>query len=228
MSKPLISFCLPTFDRIEWVGECIQSLMDQTEKNIEIIIVDDASTDGTKEFLEDWAVKDPRVKVIINEKNIGAGNSRNIATSAAESDIVAICDSDDVYPNDRAESTLRWFSEHPESELVNFPYVRIGYLGEILENFYGAPFDHEAYKKDGSITHFCNPSVAFKKKSADEMGGYQAEKEGLTDDAQFVKNWVTAGKKIDFDNRIFGVCHRVLPHSIMSKQRGFKPEWATK
>ncbi len=223
---PKLSFVLPTFNRVEWVGECIQSLLDQTEPDFELIVVDDASTDGTGEFLDSWAIKDKRVKVIHNQTNLGGGRSRNIGSDAATSDIIAVCDDDDVYPNDRAESVLRWFKENPKSELVNFPYVRIGFFQEILETFWGSQFDVEAFKKDGIVNYFSNPTVAYKRKSALQMGGYLPEKEGLTDDIQFVTNWVKAGKKIDFDRRVFGVQHRVLPNSMMSKQRGFKPEWA--
>lgn len=223
--SPKISFVLPTYNRLEFVGECIQSLLEQTEKDIEIIVVDDASTDGTKEFLDDWAIQDPRVKVIHNETNQGGGRSRNIGMEAASSDIIAVCDDDDKYPNDRAEMTLRWFKENKKSELVNFPYIRIGYFSEILETFYGSEFDEEGFKKTGIVNYFCNPSAAYKKKSAQEIGGYPPEKEGMTDDIQFVTNWIAAGKKIDFDNRVFACLHRVLPHSMMQKQRGFKPEW---
>jgi glycosyltransferase involved in cell wall biosynthesis len=222
---PKLSFVLPTHNRIEWMPECLQSLLEQTEKDIEIIVVNDASTDGTKEFLDEWAVKDQRVKVIHNDKSMGGGVSRNIGAEASTSEIIAVCDDDDVYPNDRAEATLRWFSEHPESEMVNFPYVRIGYFREILETFWGGEFDTDAFKKDGTVSYFCNPSAAYKKSAAHEIGGYCPEKEGMTDDIQFVKNWIAAGKKIDFDKRIFGVMHRVLPESMMAKQRGFRPEW---
>lgn len=225
---PKISFILPTRNRLEWVGECIQSLLDQSEKDIEIIVVNDASNDGTKEFLDEWATQDPRVKVVHNEKQLGGGISRNLGASLATSEIIAQADDDDVYPHDRAEATLKWFAKHPKSELVNFPYVRIDYFGNVMETFWGAEFDHDAFKEKGLVSYFCNPSVAYKKSSGDEVGGYGEEKEGLTDDIQFVKKWVDAGKKIDFDNSIFGVMHRVLPHSMMSKQRGFKPEWAIK
>jgi glycosyltransferase involved in cell wall biosynthesis len=222
---PLISFVLPTHNRLEFVGECIQSLLEQTEPNIEIIVVNDNSTDGTKEFLDEWAVKDPRVKLFHNEQNMGAGRSRNIGTAMASADIVAVCDDDDVYPEDRAEVTLRWFREHPQSELVNFPYMRIGYFAEHLEPFYGSEFDEKAFKEKGTVSYFCNPSVAFKKSSALEMGGYPSETKQMTDDIQFVKNWIDAGKKIDFDNRAMACLHRVLPTSMMAKQRGFRPEW---
>jgi glycosyltransferase involved in cell wall biosynthesis len=222
---PRISFVLPTHNRIAWVGECLQSLIDQTEPDIEIIVVDDNSQDGTKEFLDEWATQDPRVKVVHNQENLGAGRSRNIGMELASSPIIAICDDDDFYPEDRASITLKWFEENPEGELVNFPYIRVGYFGEHLENFYGSQFDEKAFKENGTVSYFSNPTVAYKKESALQMGGYPSETDKMTDDIQFVNNWIGAGKKIGFDNRAFACLHRVLPSSMMAKQRGWSPKW---
>lgn len=222
---PKVSFVIPTHNRVAWIGECLQSLREQTEKDIEIIVVNDASTDGTKEFLDDFKNFDDRIKVIHNEKNLGAGKSRNLGMELASSEIICVGDDDDTYPNDRAEVTLRWFNEHPESELVNFPYIRIGYFQEHLEKFWGAEFDHDAFKERGAVSYYANPTAAYKKKSAQSMGGYPSETSEKTDDVQFLENWIKAGKKVDFDNRAFACLHRVMPGSMMAKQRGWKKEW---
>jgi glycosyltransferase involved in cell wall biosynthesis len=223
---PKLSFVMPTHQRIAWMPECLQSLLDQTEQDIEIIVVNDCSNDGTKEFLDEFAAGDPRIKVVHNAENMGAGRSRNIGMALATAPLIAVCDDDDFYPEDRAAVTLKWFEEHPESELVNYPYVRVGYCGEQLEPFYGAAFDEKAFKEKGTVSYFSNPTVAFKKESAEAIGGYPSETDKMTDDVQFVKNWIDAGKKIDFDNRSFACLHRVMPDSIMVKHRGFQPEWA--
>lgn len=222
---PKLSFVVPTKNRVAWIGECLVSMMEQTDPDIEIIVVNDGSNDGTKEFLDDWAVKDPRVKVIHNEESIGAGKSRNLGASVASSDIICVMDDDDVAIQDRAEVTIRWFNEHPESEMVNFPHMRIGYFGEHLKPFWGTEFNEEEFKKTGNISYFSNPSCAYRKSSAEQMGGYPSETKSMTDDFQFVKNWIESGKKIDFDNRAFVTYHRVMPESIMAKMRGWKPEW---
>ena len=150
---------------------------------------------------------------------------REEAEHAAEEERLRTAEYD---AEDRAAVTLRWFEEHPESELVNFPYIRIGYFDEQLEMFYGAEFDHDAFKKDGGVTYYCNPSTAYKTASGLEVGGYPPETKEKTDDIQFITNWVNAGKRIDFDNRAFACLHRVLPDSMMVGQRGWKPEWVSK
>lgn len=234
--EPKLSFVMPTHNRLEWIGESMQSLLTQTEKEIEIIIVNDASTDGTTEWLKDYEANklaplfpyDERVKIIHNEKNMGGGESRNIGHRAASADIVAVCDDDDLNADERAVLTIKHFELNKDSEMVNFPYVSIGYYNERLEVFDGQPFDHDLYLKDKVVTYYCNPSAAYRKKSADDIGGFEKENELETDDAQFIDKWVKAGKKIDFQPGYCVTFHRTLPNSMMASKRGWSPEWVTK
>lgn len=220
-----VSFVIPTRNRIEWLGECLQGALTQTIKEVEVVIVNDASDDGTKEFLDDWASQFPNVKIIHNETQKGGGRSRNIGMEAASADIICVGDDDDLVPTERAELAVKHFEEHPESEMVNYPYISIGYCNERLEEFEGEPFNHELFAKTGMANYFSNPTAAYKKKSAQEIGGYEAETKDKTDDVQFIAKWVKAGKKIDFDPRYFVNFHRILPKSMMVNQRGFDPKW---
>lgn len=226
MEKPLISFVLPTYNRVEWVGEAIQGLLMQSEKNIELIIVDDGSTDGTDELLNWFADRDKRVKVIFNEKNQGAGRSRNIGNDSASADLIGVCDSDDIYPDNRATDTLDFFQKNEGPVMMTAPYVRVNYFGQDTEDFNGLPFDEKLFKETGAINYFCHPVAAYRKSDILEIGGYKPETSTQTDDYQLVKDWIAAGKKIGFAGENFLCGHRVLPNSIMAKQRGFRPEWA--
>lgn len=225
-----ISFVIPTYNRVAWVGPAIESCLGQTEKDVEVVVVDDCSTDGTDQLLGHYK-ENQRVVLIKNETNQGAGKSRNIGAKVASSEIIAVMDSDDLCIDTRAEETLKWFEKNPESELVTFPYVTVDYFDNVIGTDQGKPFDHEAFKKDGGVSYFSNPSSAYKKKSALEMGGYPPEKEGLTDDYQFVQKWIESGRKVDFcgDNGKgeipYVTLHRVLPDSIMAKIRGWRPEF---
>lgn len=225
MKEPKVSFVLPTYNRNEWVGEAIQSLLQQTVPEIELIIVDDGSDDGSDELLNWFAEKDKRVQLIVNAKNMGAGESRSIGHQAARAPIIAICDSDDLSVIDRAAKILEWFEKNPSSELVNFPYVRVNYWNEVNEHFPGEAFDIERFKKSGEINYFSNPTVAVKRESILAVP-YRKEENGCTDDYQLVSDWIKAGKRIDFCSDEPLVMHRVLPNSIMAKKRGFRPEWA--
>lgn len=227
-NRPLISFVMPTYNRIEWVGEAIQSILMQTVKDIELIVVDDGSNDGTREFLTEWGSQFKNMRSIINPKNLGAGVSRNIGMEAAQADIIGVCDSDDIYADERASLILRHFELNPNSELVNFPYQSIDYFNKSLEDFPGEQFDYEYYAKTGRPNYFCNPSAAYKKKAAQEINGYGKENEKETDDNQFIRKWIQAGKKVDFQPGFIPCFHRTLPNSMMVKFRGWSPKWVEK
>jgi glycosyltransferase involved in cell wall biosynthesis len=224
-SKPKLSFVVPSKDRIEWVAECVSSLLGQSEKDIEVILVDDGSTDGTHEMLTEWLKDEPRFRIFRNEKSIGAGMSRNRGVEEAKSDIIAVCDDDDFYAHNRAEVTIKFFEKAPEGVMFNAPYVRVNYNGEPIEMFRGQPFNEEMFKKEGRVNYFCHPVCAYRKKDFLDIGRYKAETEKFTDDYQFVKDWIESGKKIEFINTDFLCFHRVLPSSIMAKHRGFREEW---
>lgn len=231
MSTPKISYVLPTRNRVEWFPSCLSSLFVQTKiapEDIEVIVIDDASTDGTGELLKWFAERDKRIKVITNVAQLGAGLSRNKGVLEASAPIVGMCDDDDIYFEERSALTLAYFDEHPDIALVNFPYVRIGYNDEQLETFHGVDFNEDQFKKTGAISYFSNPTVAIRKADFIAMGGYRPETDTVTDDYQFVKAWIESGRKIGFypNEPICG--HRVLPTSIMAKQRGFDPAWVKK
>lgn len=232
MEAPKVSFVLPAYNCVAWIGEAVSSCLSQTVKDIEVVIVNDASTDGTKEFLDDWASKFPNVKIIHNEKNLGSGMSRNIGTEAASAPIIAITDGDDINADQRAELILKHFELNPESELVTFPVLQIGYYNERMEENDGQPFDHEAFLKDGKVTYYSNPSSAAKKESLLAMGGFGKEElDGdvrKTDDYMFLEKWVKSGRKVDFQGGAYVTFHRTLANSAMSKVRGWEPSWATK
>jgi cellulose synthase/poly-beta-1,6-N-acetylglucosamine synthase-like glycosyltransferase len=228
MSEPKVSFVVPTRNRVEWVGECLQSLLSQTIKeDVEVIVVDDASDDGTDELLG-WFKNNHSVKVFRNITQQGAGASRNKGIELATAPLIGVCDDDDCYTIERAEKIVEFFKEHPEGVMMNTPYVRIGYCNEVLESFEGRPFDEEEFKKNGRVNYFCHPSAAYTKKDILEIGGYKDETKTLTDDYQLVQAWIKAGKKILLAPNDVLCLHRVLPESVMARHRGFKPEWGTK
>lgn len=225
--SPKLSWVMPTRNRLEWIGESLQSLLMQTiVHETEIIVVDDASDDGTKEFLDEWATQFSEVRIIHNEKQMGGGRSRNIGMEAAQADIIGVCDDDDVSVTERGELILEHFQQHPESELVVFPYQAVGYFNEKIEDFEGRPFDYDTYAKGGDV-FYSNPSSAHKKKSAEEIGGFEPENEMETDDVQFLRKWIQAGKKVDFNPAGMVTLHRNLPNSMMVSHRGWDASWVT-
>ena len=74
---PLVSVITPVYNREKYLVECIESVLNQTYKNFEFIIIDDKSSDNTLQIIKNYALNDPRIRVLENDKNIGATLSFN-------------------------------------------------------------------------------------------------------------------------------------------------------
>lgn len=103
MNEPKISLILPVFNAEESLTKCLDSVINQTLTDIEIICVDDCSTDNSLEILENYAKKDSRIIVLNQETNQGQGAARNRGLQIASGEYVGFVDSDDWVENDYFE-----------------------------------------------------------------------------------------------------------------------------
>lgn len=94
MEMPLISVIVPVYNVEAYLDRCVQSIVDQTYKNLEIILVDDGSPDNCPAMCDAWAEKDSRIKVI-HQENAGGGAARNVALDVAHGELISFVDSDD-------------------------------------------------------------------------------------------------------------------------------------
>ena len=118
----LVSIIMPSYNTAQYITETIQSVIDQTYHNWELIIVDDCSTDNTDIVV--GKIKDPRIRYIKNEKNSGAAVSRNRALREANGRWVAFLDSDDLWESDFLEKQIRFIKEK-NATIVFASYKRI-------------------------------------------------------------------------------------------------------
>lgn len=95
---------MPTYNRVKLLKRAVNSVLNQSYKNIELIVVDDNSTDGTHNYLAEMAEKDSRFRYFINEKNSGACVSRNRAIFEAKGKFITGLDDDDYFHTDRIET----------------------------------------------------------------------------------------------------------------------------
>lgn len=93
--QPLVSVIVPVYNVEEFLSRCLDSIVSQTYRNIEIILVNDGSTDGSKKVCEDYARKDRRIRVF-NKKNEGAATARNYGIKKSKGEYVTFIDSDDT------------------------------------------------------------------------------------------------------------------------------------
>lgn len=115
--EPLVSVIIPAYNRKHTLKRCIDSVLQQTYRNFEIIIVDDCSTDGTMEFVEAeyGAVTQINIVYVRNDCNLGASVSRNVGVSYANGEYIAFHDSDDEWYCDKLEKQMNHFAKCNEN-----------------------------------------------------------------------------------------------------------------
>lgn len=106
--KPLVSIIVPIYKVEEYLDECVESLIKQTYKNIEIILVDDGSPDHCPQMCDRWATKDNRIRVV-HKKNGGLSSARNAGIEVAKGDYIGFVDSDDFVHEQMYEKLVHGF-----------------------------------------------------------------------------------------------------------------------
>lgn len=106
-----ISIIVPVYNSEKWLKRCLESIINQTYKNIEIIIINDGSTDNSEEICKEYSIKDQRIR-IFNKKNTGVSNTRNYGIHISNGEYIQFVDSDDWLENDTCEKLLEYMKEN--------------------------------------------------------------------------------------------------------------------
>ena len=112
MEAGLVSIITPTYNCAEFIGETIDSVQSQTYISWEMIIVDDCSTDNTKEIVEKYSKNDKRIKYYCMISQSGAAKARTRAMQLAQGEYIAFLDSDDLWISDKLEKQLTFMKQH--------------------------------------------------------------------------------------------------------------------
>ena len=118
MKTPLVSVIMPVYNSGAYVDQAIESLVNQTYENIEVIVVDDGSKDDTWKRLQAWGKKDARVKPFRNKQNLRIVKTLNFAISQAKGDYLARMDGDDERMPDSIEKQVAFLAANPEVAIV--------------------------------------------------------------------------------------------------------------
>ncbi|WP_310417709.1 glycosyltransferase family 2 protein [Chamaesiphon sp. OTE_8_metabat_110] len=119
--NPQVSIVIPAYNTAVYIGRAIESALKQTLTNIEIILVDDASTDRTLAIANSFT--DRRLKVFTNFENLGVSATRNWAISQAQGEWIAVLDSDDWYAPTRLERLLQIASQQHADLIADDLYL---------------------------------------------------------------------------------------------------------
>lgn len=172
MSK--VSIILPTFNAESTIDRCIESIINQTYKDWELICCDDCSADNTYEKLCKWKEIDNRIIVLKNDKNRKAAFTRNRCISISKGEYIAQIDDDDYCALDRIEKQVDFLNKHKEFDFVG---SKMYYFDE--KGIWSISDSKEYPIKEDFLWNsvFANPSVMFRKNVLNNIGGYRIAKE---------------------------------------------------
>lgn len=110
-NNEMVSIITPTYNSERYIASAIRSVLNQTYTEWEMIIVDDGSTDRTLDIIQSFAIRDPRIRLIILPSNGGVSNARNTAIKHSRGRYVAFLDSDDIWLPNKLERQIRFMRE---------------------------------------------------------------------------------------------------------------------
>ena len=131
LPKPLVSVVIPVFNGASYVAKAVQSVQNQTMQDVEIIVVDDGSTDGTQDILMELE-RSVGIRMVLQQHQ-GASVARNTGIERARGDFIAFLDCDDVWLSEKLARQLEYFEKHPEVGLVYTDLEIVGEDGVIHE-----------------------------------------------------------------------------------------------
>jgi len=165
-----VSVVMPVYNALPHLDEAMRSMLDQTYRNFEFVILDDASTDGSAERLREWATKDSRIRLFESDANLGPVGSSNFVVEKAKSSIIARMDADDVCRDDRLQLQTDVLHGHSEVGLVASAFEIIDEFGQRLR-------EPELWRvaRKSAFAPFGHGSIMFRRDLFHQVGGYRAE-----------------------------------------------------
>lgn len=119
-----VTVLVAAYNAQKYLGECLDSLLEQTLKDIQIVCIDDASTDNTPDILADYAARDSRIRVLRCGVNSGQAVARNMGIQVADGDFITMLDADDRLSSDALQKAVEVLDTNPETGSVLFRLVR--------------------------------------------------------------------------------------------------------
>ncbi|MEO1295405.1 MAG: glycosyltransferase [Cyanobacteria bacterium J06636_16] len=187
-SSPLISVVMPVYNSLRYLNAAVESILQQSFKDFELLIFDDGSTDGSRERLELYAAKDPRIRLFLREHG-GLTLLLNEGLEKARGEFIARMDSDDISMSHRFAAQLKFLTHNPDCAVVGSEILRID-PGGLPIGIKGQPLHHEEILqaflsgKGGVINH---PSAMFFRTALEKIGGYNRDLEPAEDFDLFIR-----------------------------------------
>lgn len=188
-----VSVIIAAYNCEDVVGEAIESILNQTYENLELIICDDASTDSTARVLEKYAQLDKRISILRNFENKKAAYSRNRCIKVAKGSYIAVEDADDWSMPERLEKQMRFLDENNDIDFVGTGEISFDEKSIWSKVLLKELPDKRDFLKNFPFSH---PSMMFRKEALQAVGGYRVSDETIRgQDADMVMRMYAKGLK---------------------------------
>jgi len=173
LTLPVVTVLMSCYNGEKWLGDVIESVLNQTFRDFEFVIVDDGSRDKSLEIMKGYSAKDSRIR-IIKKENTGLPDSLNAGIKIAKGDWIARIDTDDLCEPQRLEKQMDFAISDPEIVLIGTAYHEIDEQGSV-KNLQLYPETHPDLKKNllRKKRFFAHSSAFYKTKIVREIGGYR-------------------------------------------------------
>jgi len=166
MNNPLFSIIVASYNNGKYLPECLDSLINQTYTNIEIIVVDDASNDNSVEIVKHYMAKDTRIKLWVNKKNKGVGYTKNKGVDEANGIILGFVDADDYLTINAVEVMMLEHSKSSEASLIySTHYIPSTELNKLSINKRVGAIEQGSFLRHSHKTKIIAHFASFKKSS---------------------------------------------------------------
>lgn len=172
MTDPLISIVMPAFNAEKYIDQAINSILKQTYTNLELLIADDGSIDGTKNIIRRLSENESRIKVFNNDTNIGYLKTCNKLKALAAGDYITFQDADDFSDLDRLEILMAKMKEDRTLDVVGSNFCKVLEDGQVTSTSDHAVNHDELVKSMPEQFLFCGASFLLKREVYDKIGGY--------------------------------------------------------
>jgi len=175
--KPLVSVVMSVYNGERYLSECITSILSQTLKNFEFLIIDDGSTDSTAKIIKTFAEDDSRICFIKNPGNLGLAKSLNLGVAKAEGEYIARIDCDDICLPERLEVQVDYLNGNPDIAVVGSWLTMIDENGKETKTIKVELKSYTDFLFNFLIckNYLYHPSVMFRKEIIQSLGGYDQE-----------------------------------------------------
>ena len=212
-----ISVIMPVYNAEKFLYESIESILNQGFKDFEFIIIDDCSTDSSNEIIKTFANQDERIKLYVNEKNIGLTKSLNSALTRSRGKYIARMDADDISLRERFQFQFDFLEENQEVFLVGGWAVEVNPVGKQGEKMTPETNLGKLQKKLNKENNIIHPTIFFR----NQKNLFYREKFYYAQDYDFYLNLLSSGKKLINLSKIL-LKYRVYDESISIVQKPYQ------